>query len=403
MTADRPFLPYGRHSVDEDDIQSVINVISSDFLTTGPVVEAFEDELSLVTGSTYAIAVSSGTAALHLAALALDLGPGDAVIVPSTTFLATANAPKCVGAKIIFADVDPDNGLMTPSTLEEALKRSGQCARAVFPVHVNGQTVDMQSIAKLPGIERLSFVEDACHALGGYHAGPDGEQVAVGSNEYSHLSTFSFHPVKTVAMGEGGAITTNDPGLAKRLRTLRNIGITRESRDLTLDEQAYDSEGQLNPWYYEMEELGYNYRASALHCALGLSQLKKLRRFVAKRGELIRYYLTRLESLAPLVKPITHVKNCNPSWHLCAVLIDFDAVQITRATVMKELEKCGVGTQVHYIPVHRQPYYRRTCEEVVLPGADAYYDRVLSLPLFFSMTFDDVDFVVESLQQVLGS
>ena len=402
MPNERPFLPYGRHYIADDDIESVVDVLKSDFLTTGPVVEAFETKLAQVTDSAYAVAVSSGSAALHLAALVLDLKPEDAVIVPSTTFLSTANAARYVGSKVTFADVDPDNGLLTAETLEKALRHAQGRARAVFPVHLNGQTVEMEKLVALPGMENLTIVEDSCHALGGSLAGPQGNQVKVGCNAYSRLSTFSFHPVKTIAMGEGGAITTNEFKLAERLRSLRNIGMTKTPSSFQIASQAFDVHGEPNPWYYEMIELGYNFRASALHCALGLSQLKKLHQFVENRTDLMEHYRTSLQILSPVVKPITENPNCIPSWHLCPVLIDFDALGITRASVMKALNELNIGSQVHYIPVHRQPYYRDVCGELNLPGADEYYNRILSLPLHVNMNKGDVDYVVDSLTTVIG-
>jgi UDP-4-amino-4,6-dideoxy-N-acetyl-beta-L-altrosamine transaminase len=402
MATDRPFLPYGRQLIEDDDIAAVTEVLRSDFLTTGPVVDAFESKLAEMTGAVHAISVSSGTAALHLTALALDLQPGDHAIVPSMTFLATANAALYVGAEVQFADVDADTGLLTPETMERALAQSDAPVRAVLPVHVNGQTVDMQGVAAVPGVDEMLIVEDACHALGGQHAGLNGAVVPVGSNAFADMTVFSFHPVKTIAMGEGGAITTNDPNLADRLRVLRNIGMTREPSSFENTALAFDASGEVNPWYYEMAALGFNYRASAIHCALGLSQLGKLQRFMDKRTALMARYRERLAPLAPMIQPLAQMPDCNPAWHLCVVLIDFDAAGVSRADCMRALQARGVGTQVHYIPVHRQPFYRKRYGDLDLPGADAYYAKILSLPLFASMNDDDVDYVVDALNAVLG-
>ncbi len=403
MTTDRPFLPYGRQLIEDDDIAAVAEVLRSDYLTTGPVVEAFEASLAARVNVDHAISVSSGTAALHLAALALDLGPGDIAIVPTMTFLATANAALYVGAEVEFADVDPETGLLTPETLERAMNRAGDGARVVLPVHISGHTVDMNGLSEVPGLERLHVVEDACHALGGSYVGPDNAMVPVGSNAHADMSIFSFHPVKTVAMGEGGAITTNDAALAGRLRVLRNIGMTRDPAAFEIADQAFDAAGEANPWYYEMAALGFNYRASAVHCALGLSQMAKLQRFMDRRTQLVARYRERLAPLAPTVRALPQVSDCKPSWHLCVVLIDFAAAGVSRAECMRALHGRGIGTQVHYIPVHRQPFYRKRYGDLDLPGADAYYDRALSLPLFVSMTDDDVDHVVDALAAVLGS
>ena len=401
MAEPRPYLPYGRQCIDDDDIEAVAAVLRSDYLTTGPVVEAFEAKLAEITAAGHAISVSSGTAALHIAALALDLEPGDVVVVPTMTFLATANAALYAGAEVVFADVDPATGLLTPETLEDALSRAGNRARAVMPVHINGQTADMPALAHVAGDAGLKIVEDACHALGGSHTRADGSMTPIGSGACSLMSVFSFHPVKTIAMGEGGAITTNDADTAARLRILRNIGMTRDPAAFQLPDQAFAADGAPNPWYYEMPVLGFNYRASAIHCGLGLSQLKKLPRFVEKRSRLLARYHELLAELAPLVEPLPTVPGCMPAWHLAVVRIDFPEAGVSRADVMRALHERGVGTQVHYIPVHRQPYYRQRYGELNLPGANAYYDSVLTLPLFETMTMDDVEHVVTSLASVL--
>jgi UDP-4-amino-4,6-dideoxy-N-acetyl-beta-L-altrosamine transaminase len=402
MAKERAFLPYGRQLIEDDDIDAVSEVLRSDYLTTGPVVDGFEEDLAACTAAEHAISVSSGTAALHLAGLALGLKPGDVAIVPAITFLASANIALYAGAEVHFADVDPETGLMTAATLARAMAEAGAAARMVVPVHVNGHTVDMAALTAVLGAADLMIVEDACHALGGYHFGPGNAMVPVGSNAYADLTIFSFHPVKTVAMGEGGAITTNDAELAGRLRVLRNIGMTRDPASFEFRDQAFDAEGNPNPWYYEMAALGFNYRASALHCALGRSQLKKLGRFAQRRTELMVQYRQRLLPLAPRVRPLTVATGCDPAWHLCVVQIDFAACGKSRAEVMRALQARGVGTQVHYIPLHRQPYFHKRYGEISLPGAEAYYERALSLPLFASMTEDDVDYVVASLTDVLG-
>jgi len=398
MASDKPPIQlYGRHNIDDDDIAAVVEVLRGDFLTTGPVIETFERRLAEITGARHAVVVSSGTSALHLAAIAADLGPGDIAIVPTLTFLATANAARYVGADVVFADVDDETGLMTAETLQDALAKTE--AKAVLPVHVNGQTVDM---AALSDIEGLIVIEDACHALGGSHRGPSGAMLPVGSCAYGEMAVFSFHPVKTIAMGEGGAITTNSDALAEKLRRTRNIGMTRDPARFEVTEQAFQANGEANPWYYEMSELGFNYRASAIHVALGLSQLSKLEQFVVTRMRLRRRYERALEPLAPVVRPVPVAPGCTPAWHLAVVLIDFAAAGIDRAAVMNELMARGVGTQVHYLPVHRQPYYRKLYGEIKLPGADAYYARALSMPLHVGMSEADVDAVVAALSQVLG-
>lgn len=397
----QPFLPYGRQCIDDDDVAAVVSVLKSDWLTTGPVVDRFESAFTEATGADYAVVCNSGTAGLHLAMMALGIGEGDVVIVPSLTFLATANAVRYVGAEVEFADVDAETGLMTEDSLRDAIKRAGSKVKAVVPVHLNGSCVDMPMVARLADEHALRVVEDACHALGGTDAS-NGVPVPVGSCRHSDMAVFSLHPVKTITMGEGGIITTNDPDNYHSLKKFRSHGIARNADEFHNTDLAFDSAGEANPWYYEMAEPGYNYRASDINCALGLSQLAKLKPFAEKRRHLAALYDRLLPPLAPFVRPVRQAPDCSPGLHLYAVLIDFDAVEIDRAALMHRLRAFSIGTQVHYLPVHRQPYYQRRYGEVALPGADAYYRKCLSLPLFPDMTEADVIRVFEALSLVLG-
>lgn len=393
MTAS--FLPYGRQSIDEADIAAVVEVLRSPWLTQGPVVEQFEAALAAKTGAQHAVACSNGTTALHLAAAALDLGPGDAVAVPSVTFLATANAVRYVGAEVVFADVDPDTGLMRQDDLRAAIQRAtaaGLRPRAVFPVHLAGQPTDAADAAAELG---LDVVEDAAHALGSRHT-----SVPVGGCPNGGMTTFSFHPVKTIATGEGGAVTTEDAGLAARLRSLRSHGMSRDG--LTRAHLAADAEGRPNPWYYEMREVGYNYRLTDLQSALGLSQLERLEAFANARRALVARYDAALAPLAPVVRPLARTANADAvAWHLYVALIDFERLGRSRAEVMQALSAQGIGTQVHYIPVHTQPYYVQRYGEQTLPGAEVYYDRCLSLPLFPGLGAEGVDRVVGALAELV--
>jgi len=392
------FLPYGRQAIDEDDIAAVAAVLRGDWLTTGPAVKGFEASLSAKIGNTHAIAVSSGTAALHIAALALDLGPGDTVIVPTITFVATANAALYAGADVVFSDVDPETGLMGVEQLEEALERSKEKnVKAVFPVHLNGQSPDMESIFKLARSRGLFVVEDACHSLGGSYIKSDGAIVPIGSSEFSDISIFSFHPVKTIAMGEGGALTCRDGRLADRIRRLRNHGLEHRG------EHFRDPDGVNKPWFYELHELGYNYRASDIHCALGASQLKKLDGFVARRRMIADDYDQVLSERTGKIRPLGRNNKCLPAWHLYAVSIDFGSIEGGRGFIMKALREKGIGTQVHYIPVHTQPFYTDMYGSQELPGANLYYDRCLSLPLYIGLEGSGVERVVETLNSVLDS
>ena len=399
---DRAFLPYGRQSIGEDDIAEVTAVLRGDWLTTGPAVAAFEDAFAESVGARFAVACSSGTAALHLAALALDLGPDDLVIVPTMTFMATASAVRLAGAEVVFADVDAETGLMTPATLEAAIAdlapdRRAR-VRAVFPVHFAGQTVDLPAIAAIAEKQGWTIVEDAAHAVGSeYGAGN-----RVGDCRHGAMATFSFHPVKTITSGEGGMVTTNDPDLAEALRRFRTHGITRRPEDFRSPAAARDARGEINPWYHEVHRIGPNCRLSDIHAALGLAQLRKLPEFAARRRALAARYDARLAPLAPVLRPIGRVPDCRPCWHLYVVRLDFARLYRDRAAVMEALRQKGIGTQVHYIPVHRQPYYQDRYGARDLPGAEAWYRSVLSLPLFPAMAKDDVDRVVGALAEIIA-
>jgi UDP-4-amino-4,6-dideoxy-N-acetyl-beta-L-altrosamine transaminase len=389
------FLPYGRQTIEDDDIAAVSEALRSDYLTTGPLVPQFEKALADAVGAKHAVVCSSGTAALYMAARALKLGRGSKVIVPSITFLATASAPHLAGAEIVFADVDPDSGLMRPCDLEDAIARAGQ-AHAVFNVHLNGQCGEVDDIAAIAHWHDLAILDDASHAIGTTAAGR-----RVGENAFSDLTVFSFHPVKTVTMGEGGAVTTNHDDMAEALTRERNHGMTRDPRDF-LNPDGVDRDGTANPWYYELVEPGFNWRATDIQCALGLSQLAKLDRFSTRRRALATAYDTLLTPYAPTIQPVAKQPGCEATLHLYPVLIDFDALGTTRAAVIERLARAGIGTQVHYYPLHRQRYYAQRYGRPELPGADSYYARVLSLPFFPSMAQSDVSRVVEALARVLG-
>ncbi|GGL22268.1 UDP-4-amino-4,6-dideoxy-N-acetyl-beta-L-altrosamine transaminase [Caulobacter rhizosphaerae] len=383
-----PFLPYGRQTIEDDDVAAVTAALRADFLTTGPTVEAFEQAFKEKVGAGHAVAAANGTATLHLAMLALEVGEGDVCIAPSVTFLATANCARYVGAEVVFADVDPHSGLMTPDTLAEALKRAeGRRVRAVLPVHLRGDVCD------LPGLKALAegigavLVEDAPHALGSTGAF-DGVAHPVGDGAFSSFASFSFHPVKTLATGEGGMLTTNDSALAARARSLRGHGMVRPAG--------------AEPWVYEMPELGFNYRIPDVLCALGISQLAKLDRFVGRRKALTALYVDKLAALAPVVRLAESPAWSDPALHLLTVLIDFEAAGTTRRSVVEALKAKGIGAQVHYIPVHHQPYYHARYGPMDLPGADAWYARCLTLPLYPGMADGDVDRVVEALAGALG-
>lgn len=400
MSVPPPFLPYGRQTIDDDDIAAVVDVLKGDFLTTGPTVDAFDAAFAAAVDAPHAVSCSSGTAGLHLAMLALRIGPGDAVVAPSVTFLASANCAAYVGADVAFADVNPETGLME---VDHALAAAGRAGRdrvkAIVAVHLNGHCVDVAALAEtFPGVP---IVEDACHALGGSMRAGDQGWHKVGACPDSAIAMFSTHPVKTIATGEGGVLTTRDPVLDERMRRMRNHGIVRDPARFTDRARAFDSTGAPNPWYYEMPEPGFNYRLSDIHAALGIRQLGKLDRFVAVRRTLRARYADQLAGLGPHVRPLPVAEGCEPAWHLSVALIDFAALGVERAAVMHALRAEGIGTQVHYVPVHGQPYFREHHPSPELPGAEAYYARCLSLPLFPTMVDADVDRVVESLGRAL--
>ncbi len=384
----QPFLPYGRQTIEDDDVAAVAAALRADFLTTGPTVEAFETAFKQKVGAQHAIATANGTATLHLAMLALEVGEGDVCIAPSVTFLATANCARYVGAEVVFADVDPASGLMTPDTLADALSRVGdRRVRAVLPVHLRGDVCDLPALKAMASAAGAVLVEDAPHALGST-ATFGNEEHPVGDGAYSAFASFSFHPVKTLATGEGGMLTTNDAALAARARSLRGHGMVRPAG--------------AEPWVYEMPELGFNYRIPDVLCALGISQLAKLDRFVERRRTLTARYAQLLAPLSPLVTLAASPTGSNPALHLLTVLIDFEAAMTTRAAVVESLKAQGIGSQVHYIPVHRQPYYVNRYGLADLPGADAWYGRCLTLPLYPTMDDGDVDRVVEALARALS-
>ena len=395
------FLPYGRQFIDQADIDAVVEVLKSDFLTTGPAVDQFEMQLAQKTNARFAVACNSGTAALHMAAYALGLNANDAVIVPAITFVASANAMTFTGAQVVFSDCDPDTGLMTVEHLEDAIaraKHSGLEPKAVVPVQLAGQTCDMEAIASVAKRENMFVVEDACHAIGTNY-GADLE-FTTGDCRWSDMTAFSFHPVKTIAMGEGGAVTTNSEALKNKLELFRNHGITRSTEGFTAETLGMDRSGKWGNWYYEMPEPGYNYRASDIQCALGNSQLLKLEQFAQKRRALRAAYFEAEQNLPDGVRLSGQTANCLPCPHLMIAHFDNDFFGLGRNYVMDRLREKGIGTQVHYIPVHLQPYYRKISPRLDLPDAQQFYKTCLSLPIYASMTLEDVDIVISSIKEI---
>ena len=387
-----PFIPYGHQVIEEDDVAEVAEALRSDWLTCGPRVEAFENAIANYVRVRHAVAVNSGTAALHAAVAALGIGPGDEVIVPPITFTATANCAIFVGAVPVFADVDPATGRISASEIE---RRITARTKAIITVDYAGHPCDYGAIEALADRRGVSIVCDACHALGATYKGR-----CVGS--LGRLSTFSFHPVKHIATGEGGMIVTEDAALAARMRDFRTHGITRDARRFAGLGGRGAALREQGPWYYEMQALGYNYRMSDINCALGISQFRKLDRFVERRRAVAALYHEQLRDM-PHVQCPQVATGVESSWHLYPVLIDFEAADRTRSEVMKRMLELGVGTQVHYIPVCLQPYYRERfgAREGDYPGAESFYARQLSLPMFASLEDADIARVVSALKDAL--
>jgi perosamine synthetase len=388
-------IPYGKHCIDETDIQAVVEVLKSGTLTQGRYVEAFEQAVADYVGVKYAVAVSSGTAALHLSAMAAGLSSGDAVVTTPITFVASANAGRYVGADVVFADIDPVTINMSPDSLT-AVIASHPNVRAVIPVHFAGLPCEMTEIKAIADRAGAIVIEDAAHALGAQY--PDGKKV--GSCAHSLMTIFSFHPVKAIAAGEGGMVTTNDEAIYRKLIRLRSHGVNKLDDALLVPEQA--SQGAvLSPWYYEMQELGYHYRITDIQCALALSQFKKLDIFLSRRRVLVSRYDEAFASFKNL-RPAQSTDRDRSGHHIYVVRIDFAAAGLTRGDLMQKLKSKGIGSQVHYIPVPRHPYYRQLgAAPEAYPNAEDYYSQALSIPLFYELTDVEQNAVIENLLEYI--
>ena len=386
-------IPYGRQSIDEDDIKAVVEVLHSDWLTTGPKVAEFEQAVADYVGAKYAVAVSSGTAALHAAMYAIGIGSGDEVIVPPITFAATANCVVFQGGTPVFADVDPDTLLLDPEQVEAKITLN---TKAIIAVDYAGQPCDYDSLRKIADKNNLVLVADACHALGAEYKGQK-------TGSLADLNIFSFHPVKHITTGEGGMITTDDEALANRMRLFRNHGITRDPKcfsSLTSDLRPPTSDFS---WFYEMVDLGYNYRMTDFQCALGISQLQKLPKFLERRREIAACYDEAFTSLSGINSLVVRLDVLH-AYHLYVVKIDFKILGIDRTAVFTSLREKGIAANVHYIPVYLHPFYRgkfHTGLGLCLV-AEAAYEQIISLPMFPGMTDGDVGKVITILTEMVG-
>jgi perosamine synthetase len=375
-------LPYGRQQVDDEDIAAVVAVLRSSWLTTGPQVAEFECDFAAVVGTQHAVAVSSGTAALHAAVYALGIGPGDEVIVPPITFAASANCVAFQGGTPVFADVDPGTLLLDPDQVQAKITPR---TRAIIAVDYAGQPCDYAALTALAERHNLALIDDACHAVGGSYQGRPVGSLAL-------LNTFSFHPVKHMTTGEGGMITTDDPVLAKRMQTFRNHGITTDHRQRE----------QQGSWFYEMVDLGYNYRITDIQCALGRSQLHKLPQWVARRQEIARQYDAAFAEM-PGVAPLVVRPDGAHAYHLYVVRFDSQQVKRSHAELFTSLRAANIGVNVHYIPVHLHPFYRQRfgTGPGQCPVAEAAYKQIVSLPMFAGMSDEDVEDVVAAVEKVV--
>jgi perosamine synthetase len=389
------FLGYGRQNINHSDIDAVVAVLKSDFLTQGPTVERFEAALAERVGARHAVAVSSGTAALHIACLAAGVGPGDHGLTSAVTFAASANCLLYAGANASFVDID-NNGLgMATAALERSL-RDQPVGKVIVSVHLAGLAHEAAAIRSL-GQNRI-VIEDAAHAVGGrYTCGK-----WIGCGAYSDMCIFSFHPVKAITTGEGGAVVTNDDELAQRLRMLRSHGIERDTSRFVGSDEC--ERGEPKPWLYEQQLLGFNYRMTDIQAALGLSQLNRLEEFLERRRAIARRYDEAFARLPHLKLPQSLTEQRGRSGHhLYIVLFDFGALQTTRTAFMLKLREQGIGTQVHYIPIYRQPYYvkRYGFDPAAFPESEAYYARCLSLPFYPGLTDEDVEYVIAMVTRLV--
>ena len=388
-------IPYGKHHVDEEDIKSVIKVLKSDNLTQGPLIDAFEKEISKYVGAKYSVALTSCTAGLHLAAIVSKINKGKVLLTSPITFVATANSSLYCNGETIFADIDSSTINISIDSIKKII--SQKKVHAIAPVHFGGLPCNMKKIKEIADEVGAIIYEDAAHAFGASF--PDGSKV--GSCKYSDMTIFSFHPVKSIATGEGGVVTTNDKYLYERLLRLRNHGIEKNQDNFQSKNNSITN-GINNPWYYEMQELGYHYRITDIQCALGLSQLKKIDKFIMKRRELAKKYDLAFENL----------KNCEPiqknmrdfsSNHLYILRINFKKLSKTRASLMEELKNVGIMTQVHYIPVISHPYFqKKNYKESNFPNCYNYYNSALSIPLFYNLTDKQQSYVIDQVKKLIG-
>ncbi len=392
-------IPYGKQNITEDDIDAVILALKSDFLTQGPIIKEFEEAFASYVGATYAVAVSNGTAALHLSALALSVQPGDKVITTSLTFAASANCIRYCGGEVVFVDIDPDSFLLDLDKVEKLLSTAAKGTyKGIVPVDFAGRAVDLERCKKIAEEYGLWIIEDACHAPGASFIDSKGNSQKAGNGKFAELAIFSFHPVKHIATGEGGIITTNDEKLYKQLLSLRSHGIIRDSAAFKNSiEQAGGSltNTEYPGWYMEMQELGYNYRITDFQCALGISQLKRADQGLKKRNEIAKKYDLAFQNAINIKSPALEISSDfidQHAYHLYVLLVE------DRLGLYNHLKANGIFAQIHYYPVHLMPYYRSFgWKENDLPFVEAYYSKCISIPIYPTLTEEEQDFVIATI------
>lgn len=376
--------PYGKQSISWSDIWAVVKTLRSNWLTQGPAIKEFEIAVCKYTGAQYAVAVANATAALHLAMLALKIYSNDEVITSPNTFLASANCVLYAGGTVVFADIDPTTACIDPEQIKAKITSH---TKAIIPIHFAGLVCDMKAIQKIAQEHNLFVIEDAAHAIGSTYKG-----TKIGSCAYSDMTIFSFHPVKTMTTGEGGVITTNDKELYETLLQLRSHGMTRDKSHMT----QWDG-----PWYYQMQELGFNYRITDIQASLGTSQLKRLDKFIQKRRHIVDYYHKHFAD-DKRFSVLTEHPDCVAGYHLFPLLINFEHVALSKIDIFAKLAEKDIFPQVHYIPVHTQPYYKKLgFNDGDFPLAEKYYQQTMSLPLYVGLTDADLAYIVKTIKEVV--
>ena len=389
---------YSRPNLTEADVAEVLSVLGQQYLSQGPIVGQLETKLRRLFSVKNAVVCNSGTAALHMAYDGIGLGPSAGLITSSVTFLATANAARFCDAPVGFADVDPLTGNVTVETLKAAVNAAKFDVKAIAVVHLGGRPCDITVIKDYADSIGACLIEDACHAPMAQYKNKNGELFSVGSCVHSHAATLSFHAIKHMTTGEGGVLLTNDDELAERARRFISHGITRDAAEMVNLEDAG------SPWYYEMHQLGYNYRLSEINCALCLNQVTRLSANIQRRQEIAKLYHSFLGDLDVLHLPeIAPSNGTTHAWHLFAPAFDFDRIGKSRKQVMAELADKSIGTQVHYIPLYRQPYYREDYPTGVFDGAETYYGKTLSIPMYYGLRDNDVETISAGVRSVIDS